>query len=115
MNDVETFFRILVLIQLLHSQEEIHTHFEKRWPLWKMPQNFFVTFEILFSVLLLLVIFIKNIPGRDIFMVAFNGLMFANGIWHCMWAGIERKYVPGLITAPFFIITFLIFYYRIFF
>lgn len=115
MSELETFFRIFVFIQLLHSQEEIHTHFEKRWPVWKMSRNFFAIFEILFSIFLIMMVFINTMPGREVFMVGFNGLMFANGVWHCMWAGVEKRYVPGLITAPFFIVTFLVFYFRIFF
>jgi hypothetical protein len=112
MDSVEPFYITFVIIQLLHSQEEIYTHFEKRWPVWKMSRKFFVTFEVIFSALTLSVIFFKDFPGRYLFMSSFNVLMFANGVWHCMWAGVEKRYVPGLITAPFFIITFLIYYFN---
>jgi hypothetical protein len=40
--------------------------------------------------------------------------MFTNGIWHIAWWGIEKKYVPGLVTAPLFVIAFSIFYYQLF-
>ena len=114
MEHIEFYFKILVIIQLLHSQEEIWGKFEKRWPVWKMSREFFVTVEILFSALLILMFFIPTLPYRYQFMVFFNWFMFANGIWHMMWAAIEKRYVPGLITAPFFIIVFSIFYFNLF-
>lgn len=114
MTYLETYFVILVAIQLLHSIEEIYTRFDKRWPLWKMSRRFFVIFEILFSALLIAVLFVKTIPNREVLMLLFNVSMFANGVWHLMWAGIEKRYVPGSITAPFFIIVFLLFYFQAF-
>ncbi len=56
---------------------------------------------------------LKQFPNRDYLMGFFNVLMFANGLWHIAWFGIVKKYVPGLVTAPLFIITFLIFYFQI--
>jgi hypothetical protein len=35
-----------------------------------------------------------------------------NGIWHLVWSGIERRYRPGLYTAPFFIVIFIVFYFK---
>lgn len=114
MSNLEQFFIILASIQILHSHEEMYFHFEKRWPLWKMSRRFFVTFEYIFSAFLLVLIFTKSFPFRDMLMISFNVSMFANGIWHLMWAGVEKRYVPGLMTAPLFIIAFLIFYFRLF-
>lgn len=114
MEHIEQYFKLFVFVQLLHSQEEIHTRFEKRWPVWRMSRTFFVTFEITFSIFLLLMVFVETMPGRNAFMVFFNVLMFANGIWHMMWAAIEKRYVPGLFTAPLFIIVFSLFYFQLF-
>ena len=114
MENLELYYKILVGIQLLHSIEEIATGFHKRWPLWKMSRTIFVVFELCFSALIITVVAAKAFPYRDLLMISFNVLMFANGIWHLMWAGIEKKYVPGLITAPIFILVFLAFYFTLF-
>ena len=114
MNYLETFYTILVGIQLLHSQEEIHARFEKRWPVWKMSRTFFIAFEILFSVFIIVPIFLTTFPFREMWMQFFNILMFANGIWHLMWAASEKRYVPGVITAPLFLIIFSVFYFNLF-
>jgi len=39
--------------------------------------------------------------------------MFANGIWHIVWWAIEKKYVPGLLTAPLHLIAFIYFYFSL--
>lgn len=111
-NNLETYYLILVVVQLFHSQEEIWNNFEKKWPLWKMSRKFFVGFEIFFSILILSVYFFKDFPLRDILMLSFNIVMFANGVWHIMWAGIKKTYVPGLVTAPIIIVLFLMFYFN---
>ncbi len=114
MQNLELYFTLLVVVQILHSIEEMLTHFEERWLLWKMSRGVFMSFEIVFTLFLLATVFMKQIPARETIMQSFNVLMFANGIWHLMWAGIEKKYVPGLITAPIFIIIFLMFYFQLF-
>lgn len=114
MNTVESYFILLGVIQIAHSIEEISMGFAKRWPVWRMSQKTFVVFEIVFNALILLGIFYKQFPYREILMPAFNLLMFANGVWHLMWAGVEKKYVPGLITAPILIIVFIFFYISLF-
>lgn len=111
--NIEVFFRLLVGIQVIHSFEEMYTRFDKHWPVWKMSRQTFITFEIIFSLLLLLVVFYKDFPGRLLFMQSFNLLMFANGIWHLMWAGVVKKYVPGLITAPLFLVVFCVYYFSL--
>jgi len=113
MKSLELYYSVLVTIQLFHSLEEILTHFEKRWPLWKMPRWFFVLFEIIFSAFITLLVFAQSFPYRSILMEAFILLMFVNGIWHSVWAIIERKYVPGIVTAPFAIVTFILFYFQL--
>ena len=97
-------FTISSIIQILHSLEEIFTHFERRWPLWKTSRAVFVSFEIVFSALFLYVLFFQP-SFYVIFAKAFILLMFANGIWHLFWGWSERQYVPGLITAPFHILN----------
>ena len=113
MDLVEKFYTYFVIVYLLHSQEEIYFHFEKIWPLWKMSRKFFITMEILLSILLISTIFIKVYPYRVFLMSLFNLLMFANGIWHITGAVLAKKYIPGLITAPFAVILFVIYYYLI--
>lgn len=108
---LSTYYTALVVIQLLHSQEEIFTHFEKRWPVWKMSRVVFVTFEILFSIFIILPIFFVSFPYRIEWMLLFNLLMFANGVWHLMWFACEKRYVPGLVTAFLFLIAFAMFYF----
>ncbi len=102
-------FTISCLIQVLHSVEEISTRFEKRWPLWRMRRSTFVIFEIAFTALFLSALFFS--PSFEVmFAKAFIALMFANGIWHIFWAGSEKRYVPGLITAPLHVLNFIIYF-----
>jgi len=75
----------------------------------------FLIFEILFFSFWVAIFFAKEFQYRDQAMAFFNLLMFANGIWHLVWWGIVKKYVPGLVTAPLFVITFMIFYFQIVF
>lgn len=112
MSNLEKYYLALVVIQLLHSQEEIWMRFDKKWPAWKMSRVTFVLFEILFLALILSIFFVRGFPQREVLMLSFNILMFANGIWHLMWAAIEKRYVPGLITAPLFLFVFLAFYFQ---
>ncbi len=114
MANLENYFIILAIIQIAHSAEEILTNFPKKWPLWRMSKQTFISFELFLSTLLILVIFFKQFPQRQLFMMLFNLIMFANGVWHLMWAGIEKRYVPGLITAILFIIVFTSFYLNLF-
>ena len=72
-----------------------------------MPFLVFLTFEILFLAFWALVWFMPTLSHRDSLMAFFNLLMFVNGIQHLVWAGVAKKYVPGLITAPLFPIVFL--------
>ncbi len=104
-------FGISCAIQILHSIEEIVTHFERRWPLWKMSRATFVLFELLFSLLFLYVL-VAAPSFQDTFARVFLLLMFANGVWHLFWAGSEKTYVPGLITAPLHILNSAIYFLR---
>ncbi|HLA69233.1 MAG TPA: HXXEE domain-containing protein [Bacteroidota bacterium] len=38
-----------------------------------------------------------------------------NGLWHMVWWGIAKHYVPGLATAPLFVMTFIVYYFQILF
>lgn len=109
---LETTFTILLGIQFFHSIEELSTKFHERFPLFKMKWQTFLLFEIIFLSFFLSVLLFENLANRDVWMAIFTILMFANGLWHIVWWGIEKKYVPGLCTAPLFIITFLIFYFK---
>ncbi|OGK63048.1 hypothetical protein A2334_00210 [Candidatus Roizmanbacteria bacterium RIFOXYB2_FULL_38_10] len=110
---VERYYTYFVIIYLFHSQEEIYTHFEKVWPLWKMSRRFFITMEILLSTLLISAIFITNYPYRIGLMSIFNLVMFANGIWHITGAILAKRYIPGLVSSPFAVILFLIYYFQL--
>ncbi|MBT3817207.1 MAG: HXXEE domain-containing protein [Candidatus Magasanikbacteria bacterium] len=111
MTTLEYFFLIMLGIQLVHSIEELSNKFYKEFPLFPMTFKFFLSFEVIFLILWTLVYFIE-IPFKENLMAFFILLMFINGIWHITWYGIKKKYVPGIITAPLFIIAFIIFYFQ---
>ncbi len=110
MTTLEYFFLILLGIQFFHSIEELSTGFHKKFPLVQMKFRTFLLFEILFFSFWVSIFVLKDFQYRDQFMAFFNILMFANGLWHIVWWGVVKKYVPGLITAPLFIVAFAIFY-----
>lgn len=112
-NYLEQFFIVTLLIQVAHSIEELCTGFHKKWYLFKMPFLIFLVFELSFSALWVAVLIFPNFPNRVFWQELFLVLMFANGVQHLVWAGSVKKYVPGLITAPLHLITFLVFYSRI--
>ena len=98
-------FALACLIQVTHSLEEIFTHFETYWPLWRMKRSHFIAFEIGFTILFLSALFL-NFPLKEVIAKLFLMAMFANGVWHIFWAWSEKRYVPGLVTAPLHIINF---------
>lgn len=112
---LEYFFAIFLGIQFFHSIEELSNGFHEKFPLAKMKFKTFLILEVLFFGFWVAVFVFKNLQYREQLMAIFNILMFANGLWHMVWWGIAKKYVPGLITAPLFVITFIIFYFRILF
>lgn len=109
MENIITAFTISCIIQIFHSLEEIFTRFDKRWPLWRMSRTTFVAFEIVFSLVFLYVLFFQP-SFYEIFAKAFLLLMFANGIWHLFWGWNEKRYVPGVITAPFHVLNSIIYF-----
>lgn len=112
MTTLEYFFVTLLGIQFLHSIEELTTGFHEKFPLFKMKFKTFLLFEIVFFIFWMALFLIKQFDLRRQLMAFFPLLMFANGLWHIVWWGIAKKYVPGLITAPLFIIVFSIFYFQ---
>ncbi len=104
---------LMLLIQIIHSIEELTTGFNKQWYLTKLSFRSFFLFEIIHSLFWIAVVFVKDFPYRNNFLLFFIVLMFANGIQHLVWFGFKKSYVPGLITAPFLIALFLIFYFQI--
>ena len=107
---MELAFKILLGIQCLHSIEELFTGFHRKWYLFHMPFALFLGFEIIFLAFWVLVLLFPAMPSRYTLMTFFNLLMFANGIQHLVWGGVEKKYVPGLLTAPIFVAVFMWFY-----
>ena len=101
------YFVAFGLTQLVHSQEEIWAGFHKRWFLFTMPRWVFIGFEMLFSLPIIIYLVNPNLPYANGYLQVFAILMFINGIEHIVWALVEKKYVPGLITAPIFVIIFL--------
>ncbi len=109
------FFLLSLLVQLVHSVEELSTGFHKKWYVFKMPFWVFLLFEILFSGIFVFVYFTPELWYREAIQSFFLVLMFANGIQHLVWWGVVKKYVPGLITAPLHVGIFLAFYFKIIF
>ena len=92
--------QIAFLIQVTHSIEELVTGFHKKWYLFKMPFFVFFLFEIGFTFFWFLVIFTSYFSNEKL-LLFYILLMFANAIQHLVWFGINKKYVPGLVTALF--------------
>jgi hypothetical protein len=99
MNHLSFFYTLILVVQLLHSVEELSTGFHKKWYLFKMPFSTFLLFELLFSSFWILVLLIQDFPYRTLLQAFFLVLMFANGVQHIVWWGSVKKYVPGLINA----------------
>jgi hypothetical protein len=113
MSPLEQFFAISLLVQIAHSIEELSTGFHKKWYAFKMPFWVFLTFEVVFESFWIIVWLFQDFPSRVYLQAIFLALMFANGVQHIVWAGILKKYVPGLVTTPLHIIVFLMFYFRL--
>jgi len=78
-----------------------------------MSFKFFLGFEIIFFGFWLLVYLLDTITLRAILMNFFILLMLVNGFWHIVWWSVVKKYVPGLATAPVFVILFLYYYFQV--
>lgn len=113
MMNLEVFFIISLLVQLVHSAEELLTGFHRQWYLFKMPFSVFLLFEVVFSSFWVWVLLQADFPHRIGLQMFFLILMFANGVQHIVWWGSVKKYVPGLITAFLHIAVFLAFYFGI--
>ena len=111
MGILETIAIIMLVVQFAHSGEELLTGFHRRWYLTKLPFSYFLAFEILHNLFWTAVILLNYFPLRIYLLGSFVVLMFANGIQHLVWAGMVKKYVPGLITAPVHVILFLVLYF----
>lgn len=91
---------LMYVTQLAHSFEELTRGFHKKWYVFKMPFLVFLTFEILFNLFWAVAIFSNMLPYKGILLMVWVVLITLNGIQHVIWAMIEKKYVPGLYTAP---------------
>ncbi len=107
MTNTELFYLIMLGIQFIHSIEEFTHNFHSKFPPFKMSFRFFLGFEICFFLFWLLTFIIQRFPAREFLLQFFIVLIFANGLWHIVWYGIVKKSVPGLVTAPLFILVFL--------
>ncbi len=104
------YFVILGLIQLAHSQEEIWTRFHRRWFVFTMPRWLFIIFELVVSLVIIAYIVKPHLPLSHMFMSVFALIMFINGIGHIVWGLVTKSYVPGLVTAPLFVVVFCAYY-----
>ena len=104
------YFSLFGIVQLIHSQEEIWTGFHKKWFLFRMPKWVFLTFEAVLSAAIITYLFKPHLAGATIFMPWFIFAMLLNGMEHVIWAAVKKGYVPGLATAPLFILLFVPFY-----
>lgn len=109
----ETFFLLFLVTQIFHSLEEVATGFHKRFPLFTMPLWLFIVFELLFQGFFWLVFSQDPFEMKVVLGHVFALLMFANGLWHIVWWGIEKRYVPGLLTAPILLVEFVVFYFAV--
>ena len=75
-----------------------------------MPEWLFVGFELILSAVIILYILKPSLALAVWFVPTFALVMLANGIGHIVWGLVERKYVPGLITAPLFVVVFVPYY-----
>ncbi len=100
------YFLMLGAIQIVHAQEEIWTGFHKRWFVFTMSRWVFVTFEVLFSLTIIAYVLRPDLPLSHTYMSLFALAMLINGIGHIVWGLVVKKYVPGLITAPFLVAVF---------
>lgn len=113
MTTLEIFFLVQLAVQVIHSIEELVMGFHKNNFLFKMSFRFFLGFEILFTVFWVGVFFLASAGVKEVLLPLFMILMFANGVWHVVWARVERAYVPGLLTSPLHIGIFLYFYFTV--
>ena len=113
MGQIVQFAALFYIIQLAHSLEELITGFHKKWYLFKIPFSLFFTFGVFHSLFWGLVLIQNQFPFRTQLLAIFILLMFVNGIQHLIWFATVKKYVPGLLTAPAFVVLFFIFYYQI--
>lgn len=51
-----------------------------------------------------------ELPGANDFMPWFMFVMLLNGMEHVIWGTVKKSYVPGLVTAPLFILLFGFYY-----
>lgn len=109
-------FLVLVLIQAMHSTEE---YFGELWNV--LPPATFLTglvskdLEVgfliiniglfLFGVLGWYFVIRKNKPFAKFLLWFWIILELINGIGHPTWSFMEGGYTPGVITAPFLLIT----------
>ncbi len=98
------YFVLFGIIQLIHSQEEIWTGFHKKWFLFTMSKWVFVAWEALLSAVIITYMLRPHLAGATGFMQWFIFAMLLNGMEHVIWGAVKKSYVPGLVTAPLFLI-----------
>ena len=111
--DAYGYFVAFGVVQLIHSQEEIWTNFHRRWFVFKMPRWVFISFEIVLSAFIVLYMIQPGIAPVSVVVPIFALVMLINGLEHVIWGLVEKRYVPGLVTAPAFIIIFLAYFFEL--
>ena len=103
-------FVLFGILQLAHSQEEIWTGFHKKWFVFTMPSWVFLCFEAVLSATIIVYILRPHLAGAGVLTPWFIFAMLLNGMEHIIWAAVKKSYVPGLVTAPFFVVLFGVYY-----
>jgi hypothetical protein len=70
----------------------------------------FLSFELAHNAFWLAVLLLTGLPYRERLLAVFLVLMLANGLEHLIWAIVVKRYVPGLVTAPWHILLFAAFW-----
>lgn len=109
--DINSWYTVFVLIQLIHSQEEIHMHFNDKSPVFKIRRKPFLILEALFSLFIICWVFVPISVVGTIWKHIFILLMFGNGVEHLLWAYLKKGYVPGLVTGFILFIEFILYYF----
>ena len=110
---LEYFYLASLCVQAIHGTEALLTGTHRRWYVFKTSFAAMFVWEVLFLGFWVIVYALQSFPFREYLMPVFMLLMFANGLQHVIWASWEKRYVPGLITAPLHVVVFVLYFFWI--
>jgi hypothetical protein len=102
---------LMYIVLIAHQIEEYMYEFWKVFPLYDMPKDVFIIFNVAVSIFLIPVwiyLWQNKLWAINIARV-FSVLMILNGIGHIGRSIYLHQYMPGLITGIIFIVVFLFF------